>query len=95
MILNSVYHMSAKDLLGSLANNSVDMIYTDPPFGTGDMQTMSRKKAGTIVSKIEYSDKFSNYMNFWSLICGKCIGFSKRRVQCTYTWIGGGYIMPR
>lgn len=71
-MLNSIYHMSARDLLDSLDSNSIDLIYTDPPFGTGDMQTMSRKKAGSIVSKIEYSDKFSNYMEFlephlWSM----------------------------
>ena len=61
---NLIYRSSAIDLLNTLDSNSIDMIYTDPPFGTGDMQTMSRKKAGTIVSKIEYSDKFSNYMEF-------------------------------
>ena len=64
MQVNTVYHGTANSLLDSLDNGTVDMIYTDPPFGTGDMQTMSRKKAGTIVSKIEYSDKFSNYMEF-------------------------------
>lgn len=67
-----VYQSSARELLDSLDDQSIDMIYTDPPFGTGDIQTMSRKKAGTIVSKIEYSDKFSNYMEFlephlWSM----------------------------
>lgn len=69
---NSIHHASASDLMNSLDDKSIDLIYTDPPFGTGDMQTMSRKKAGTIVSKIEYSDKFSNYMAFlephlWSM----------------------------
>jgi site-specific DNA-methyltransferase (adenine-specific) len=64
MMLNSVHHASACDLLDSLENESIDMIYTDPPFGTGDVQVMSRKKAGAVVSKIEYSDKFSNYMEF-------------------------------
>ena len=64
MLLNSIHFTSAANLLDSLDNGSVDMIYTDPPFGTGDTQTMSRKKAGTIISKIEYSDKFSNYMEF-------------------------------
>jgi site-specific DNA-methyltransferase (adenine-specific) len=72
MVLNSIHHVSARDLLDSLENESIDMIYTDPPFGTGDIQTMSRKKAGEVVSKIEYSDKFSNYMEFlephlWSM----------------------------
>jgi site-specific DNA-methyltransferase (adenine-specific) len=64
MQTNCVHHGQALDFLQSLDDSSVDLIYTDPPFGTGDMQTMSRKKAGTIISKIEYSDKFSNYMEF-------------------------------
>ena len=64
MQVNSVYHSDAMRLLKSIPGASIDLIYTDPPFGTGDMQTMSRKKAGTIVSKIEYSDKFDNYMEF-------------------------------
>jgi len=64
MQTNCVHHGQALDFLQSLDDSSIDLIYTDPPFGTGDMQTMSRKKAGTVISKIEYSDKFSNYMEF-------------------------------
>ena len=40
------------------------MVYTDPPFGTGDVQQMNRKKDGKIISKIGYSDKFVDYMDF-------------------------------
>jgi site-specific DNA-methyltransferase (adenine-specific) len=47
-----------------LADCSVDLIYTDPPFGTGNIQTMDRKKAGMTVSKIMYSDKYENYLEF-------------------------------
>lgn len=61
---NTIHHKNAISLLESLDDSSIDMIYTDPPFGTGDMQTLSRKKSGKIVSKLEYSDKFSNYMEF-------------------------------
>lgn len=56
--------MSALDLLRSLPDESVDMIYTDPPFGTGDIQTLERKVSGKIVSKISYDDRFENYMEF-------------------------------
>lgn len=55
---------SAAELLDATGDATVDMIYTDPPFGTGDMQTMSRKRAGKTVSKIHYSDKYTNYMEF-------------------------------
>jgi len=64
MQTNCVHHSRALNFLQLLDDSSTDLIYTDPPFGTGDMQTMSRKKAGTVISKIEYSDKFSNYMEF-------------------------------
>jgi len=62
--MNRVHKCSASDLLASLPDSSVDLIYTDPPFGTGDMQTMSRKKGGNVVSKIEYSDKYRDYLAF-------------------------------
>lgn len=55
---------SAAELLAATRDATVDMIYTDPPFGTGDTQTMSRKRAGKTVSKIHYSDKYTNYMEF-------------------------------
>lgn len=59
-----VQRISALDLLRGLPDDSTDMIYTDPPFGTGAVQTMARKLSGNIVSKISYDDRFSNYMDF-------------------------------
>lgn len=64
MKTGGVVKSSALDLLSSLGDESVDMFYTDPPFGTGDTQTMARKMSGKIVSKISYNDRFSNYMAF-------------------------------
>lgn len=64
MQLNTIHHARALTLLKSIPNSAIDMIYTDPPFGTGDVQTMTRKAAGNVVSKIAYSDKFSNYLEF-------------------------------
>lgn len=64
METNTVHNTTALDFLRSLPDGSVDMVYTDPPFGTGDVQKMARKKAGKIVSNIEYSDRFENYLNF-------------------------------
>jgi site-specific DNA-methyltransferase (adenine-specific) len=55
---------SAADLLQKTVSETVDLIYTDPPFGTGDMQTMSRRKNGSVISKIEYCDKYDNYLEF-------------------------------
>lgn len=59
-----VHCRSALELLESLSDESVDMVYTDPPFGTGDAQTMSRKSGGKVVSKITYSDRHEDYLDF-------------------------------
>jgi site-specific DNA-methyltransferase (adenine-specific) len=62
--MNRIHHCEASHLLASLPDASVDLIYTDPPFGTGDMQTSARKRAGKVISKIEYSDKYRDYLDF-------------------------------
>jgi len=56
--------MPAEDLLSSLDAGSIDMIYTDPPFGTQNTQSMARKKSGKVISKIEYSDRHKDYLAF-------------------------------
>lgn len=64
MNTGEVRHCPAKDLLDSLQDESVDLVYTDPPFGTGDVQSMTRQKAGSVVSKIQYVDKHEDYLEF-------------------------------
>lgn len=64
MKTNVVYNKPALELLKSLPDESIDMIYTDPPFGTQDTQTMARKRSGKIISKLEYSDRHSDYLGF-------------------------------
>jgi site-specific DNA-methyltransferase (adenine-specific) len=61
---NTVYQAAAAQLLKQLPDASVDLIYTDPPFGTGDVQTMQRKVSGRVVSKIEYVDRHEDYLSF-------------------------------
>ena len=61
---NKIHHCAAMQLLRSLDDQSIDMIYTDPPFGTGDVQTMARKVSGVVVSKLEYSDRYDDYLDF-------------------------------
>lgn len=62
--MNTVCQADSLLALKALPDDSVDMIYTDPPFGTGNVQSLSRKKAGKIISKIGYSDKFVDYIDF-------------------------------
>jgi site-specific DNA-methyltransferase (adenine-specific) len=59
-----VHHTDALRLLESLTDSSIDMIYTDPPFGTGDVQELQHKKQGKVVSKISYSDKHEDFLAF-------------------------------
>lgn len=62
--MNQVHRTSAIDLLNSLPSESIDVIYTDPPFGTQKMQVMDRKTSGKTISKIQYSDKHEDYLEF-------------------------------
>jgi site-specific DNA-methyltransferase (adenine-specific) len=59
-----VHKKDSLEFLKNISDSTVDVVYTDPPFGTGNMQTMTRKKSGKTVSKIEYSDKHEHYMDF-------------------------------
>ena len=66
MNLNVVHKAEAIHFLESIPDESVDLIYTDPPFGTGDKQQLNRKSKGVIVSKLSYDDKFEDYVDFLS-----------------------------
>ena len=59
-----MYQAPALEFLSTISTESIDMIYTDPPFGTGDVQRLDRKKKGTILSTASYSDRFDDYLEF-------------------------------
>lgn len=61
---NVVHHAEALAVLQSLPVASIDLIYTDPPFGTQGQQVMRRQKEGTVISTIGYDDKYDDYMAF-------------------------------
>ena len=60
--MNRVYHREALDVLPGIASASIDLIYTDPPFGTQSHQVLERQRDGKVVSRIGYYDKFEDYM---------------------------------
>lgn len=62
--MNKIYHGKALDALKLQEESTVDLIYTDPPFGTQNFQILSRKKDGEVVSKISYDDRHDDYMDF-------------------------------
>jgi site-specific DNA-methyltransferase (adenine-specific) len=61
---NTIVNCNALDLLKSLSDKSVDMIYSDPPFGTGQKQVLDRKKNGKSISKTQYFDPKTQYISF-------------------------------
>lgn len=60
--MNVVHHACAIDVLGSLPEASIDLIYVDPPFGTGRDQKLARKKGDEVVGTISYEDPNLDYM---------------------------------
>lgn len=62
--MSEVFELDSLEFLSSLGDETVDMVYTDPPFGTQKIQTMNRKKSGSTISRISYSDVHDDYLNF-------------------------------
>ncbi len=61
---NVIIHADALETMRKMEDASIDMIYTDPPFGTGQERVLARKKDGKVISKITYNDKFDDYLGF-------------------------------
>lgn len=60
--MNRVYNQPAQEVLSATTPESIDLVYIDPPFGTGNKQTLNRKKDGAVVSKIDYQDPDVDYI---------------------------------
>ena len=61
--MNVVHHANALGVLGMLPEGSVDLVYIDPPFGTGHRQQSARKK-GEKGSWITFEDPNINYIEW-------------------------------
>ncbi len=59
---NKVYHCEALVALHALPDASIDLIYTDPPFGTQIQQVSHRRRCGKVISFVGYDDKQIDYM---------------------------------
>lgn len=62
--MNILHQADSLSVLSTLEKESVDLIYTDPPFGTGIDQKLKRQNGGQIFEKMSYSDRFDDYMSF-------------------------------
>lgn len=60
--LNVVHHAAALGVLGRTASETVDLVYVDPPFGTGRSQTLKRMRGGEDVSTIRFEDPNTDYV---------------------------------
>lgn len=62
--MNHIFHDSALNVLKATKEGSVDLVYIDPPFGTGHKQALPRKKNGEVISTITYEDPNINYIEW-------------------------------
>lgn len=62
--MNHVHHAEALDVLSSIEESSVDLVYVDPPFGTGVKRTLAHRKGTSIISKMGYGDSYQDYIGF-------------------------------
>lgn len=62
--MNTVYHADALSVLAQLPDDAVDMVYVDPPFGTGQRQRLVRRKQGEVISTMVYEDPNINYLEW-------------------------------
>lgn len=61
---NKLILSDALPVLRSMPGESVDLVYTDPPFGTGVTQSTQRRVGSQVFDKMGYSDRFEDYMGF-------------------------------
>lgn len=61
---NTVLHQSALNVLIKTPESSIDLVYVDPPFGTGRRQSLNRKKDGGVVSSLTYEDPNIDYIEW-------------------------------
>jgi site-specific DNA-methyltransferase (adenine-specific) len=64
-MMSTVYLADSITVLNTIKDNSIDLIYIDPPFGTGLTQ-ISRPKIDTrIFGQSSYVDTFTNYVEYF------------------------------
>jgi site-specific DNA-methyltransferase (adenine-specific) len=62
--VNSVHLADAFSVIQSLPEESIDLVYTDPPFGTGTVQRAQRRVGDQVFPEMGYSDRFEDYVGF-------------------------------
>lgn len=62
--MHIIYHQNALSVLAETPEASVDLVYVDPPFGTGRTQSLVRQSAGDVVSCIRFEDPNNDYIEW-------------------------------
>lgn len=69
VLVNSVNQGDCLQILDQIPDKCIQLIYTDPPFGTGNVQQLNRMKNGLFVDNLSYDDGLSGeiYLNWLSV----------------------------
>lgn len=94
LALNKIYHESCVDGLKKLNNDSVDMIFTDPPYFQYRAKNVSRlKNHKDVVTEFEF-DGFSTeeeYLAFLEQVLCECYRVAKPGAA-GYVWCGDDFV---
>jgi len=61
-MVNHVHHDSALAVLAQTPDETIDLIYIDPPFGIGRDQVSSRAKSDATYTRMKYADPSDDYV---------------------------------
>lgn len=78
-MLNQIFHGDCRDVLQTIPNSSVDLIYLDPPFFTQRKHSLSTRDN---TKKYEFDDKYNSLDEYLDLI-RKVLAESKRTLKQT------------
>jgi len=62
--VNEIHYGDALEVMRSMDDESVDLVYVDPPFNTGNVQRSRRRKADEVISDMSYGDTFEDHEGF-------------------------------
>jgi site-specific DNA-methyltransferase (adenine-specific) len=76
-LIDRVHHGDAMQLMRALPNNSVDLVFTDPPYSSGGMTSASRSRAPsekyigsdvkTVYPEFQHDNKDQRSWTFWCM----------------------------
>jgi site-specific DNA-methyltransferase (adenine-specific) len=62
--MSDIFFGDSLEIIKILPDESIDLVLTDPPFGTQDKQQLNTKKGGVVITSMSYEDKYTDYIDF-------------------------------